>query len=207
MLESLYWLLKAFLWFDVSILVVTGVLLLVTFPKRICHAIRKNCQRLNGSISKRRKTLEQVHFMDFMAGVLVVVLLLLLAFNAIVYIVHTRVVPLPLAADAFQQFDWDKHTWRANLVDPAAGDIAGQFADWQESGSVRARFNLFGLVTTWPVLVLFGILVGSGMLISLGRVYISCLTNYERAVHRRYQEYFAHDMKRRHGMVERQSRA
>lgn len=205
--DSTRWLLLSFLWIDLFILVFAGVVMVAGLPQRIRRAIRKNVQRLDGTVSKRRQAIERWHLLEFLANSLGVVLLVLLAANTVVYVVHTRIVPLPLAAQALTQFDTDKAMWADNLQNPDRGNVAGQFHAWQESGGSRARFNLFGLVTTWPVVLLLVTLVGIGTFISLGHQYIKYLQYYEGGVGKRYQTYFTHDMQRRHELVDQQLRA
>ncbi|MGI9517642.1 MAG: hypothetical protein ACR2NP_11385 [Pirellulaceae bacterium] len=202
--ESTRLLLLTFLWIDLAILVFAGVVMIVCLPKRIRRAIRKNVQRLDGTISTRRRATERWYFANFLANSLGGVLLCLLMANAVVYVVHTTIVPLPLAAQAISQFNVDKATWAENLQNPAHGDIAGQFEAWQMSDGIRAGFDLFGLVTTWPVVLLLGTFIGIVGFLALGHRYIKYLQYYEAEVGKRYQTYFTHDMQTRHELVERQ---
>lgn len=195
-------LLIGFLIADAAILVFSGIVLVTGFPKRIRRAIKKNTQRLDGTISKRRSDIEQIQFFGFISSTLTVVFVLLLIVNAATWFVHKQVVPLPLAFEAIGYFQWDQDQWKADLNDPSKGNIALQMEAWQRKLDPDAKVDLVTLVATWPAFVIGGFLIAICGFVSLGRAYVKALKNYEADVNNRYREYFALDMKSRHEMVE-----
>lgn len=198
-------LLVTFLAVDVAVLVFAGVVLVSGFPKRIRHAIKKNSQRLDGTISKRRSDIEQTQFFGFISSTLTVVFILLLIVNAATWFIHKKVVPLPLAFEAIGYFQWDQDRWKADLYDSSKGNVALQMESWKKKQDPDAKVDLVGLVAIWPTFVIGGLLISIFTLVSLGRAYVMALKHYEADVINRYREYFAFDMQSRHEMVENAS--
>lgn len=158
---------------QVVIIVGSVELLARNLPARLRDASRDNCYRVNGSWSRRRAAYERRAMFKLRTDLLAVFLIVALSGNALVYLVHSYVMPLPMVAQSFAAFRPNSEAWRDEI---RAQRIDDRFEAWNRSqkreshaATSRRAQLLFG---AWPLGLAGGLmwLFGSASLIHLAHV-------------------------------------
>jgi hypothetical protein len=199
-----WWLVKSILWIDVGVIVLVAICLYCTFPGKLREGAQRNAIRLDGSFSKRREKRETEARYIWLGNVMVTALACLLLLNGIVYAIHRLVLPLPLAAAAFEKFDADKDAWRVNLADPQQGNLIREFDEWQAQQG-RSASAAIPLTRMLPLLLIAGV-AGLALLLTLlvllARCYVHSLLRLQEGIQKRHRDYLQHDMHSRWRAVE-----
>lgn len=164
-------------------------LLARNLPTTIRRARAANCRRSDGSWSDNRAQIEDTELWKFRGHLLGALLLSSVPPNAVFYVVHTRVIPIPLAIEAISLVRFPMSEWRAEL----------------ESQGVIQRYERLRFTTEeskrllgqlWPVVVL---LCGLATALGFGlfrRAHMTSLNELMNAIASRAAGYQFHDLQR-----------
>ena len=110
-----------FLWIvlllNLGTMLSTMFALALGFPAPLRKCIERNCFRADGTFSDRRARREMRHLADLALPLLALFAALLLLVNLLATLVHTSVIPLPIAAQAGTEFRLDRQKWRNQIED------------------------------------------------------------------------------------------
>jgi len=138
---------------DVVVACLSVEVLRRNLPRSVRTAIATNCRRPDGSWSPRRERAENKAVRKLQCDLLVVVVVVLLATNALIWTVDSEVIPLSIGMDAVGSFRLTG--WRESLADEVQ-----QFELWGQqqrmsSAEVETRKRI--LWQCWPAFILIGL--------------------------------------------------
>jgi len=200
-LQPEFGLVAALLFVNVAVLVGAFLFTRRLFPSRIREAMENNSVRLNGSFSKRRRSIERLSYESWICKTMGVITVLLMVGNIAVVIVHRSIVPLPIVAGVLGQFDLDANQWREKVHDPSRSAVSARFERWQKTtGSDLSLSASLAMVPIFGIILLAAAVV---TLIVVARIQIQSLVHLEAKVQGRHREYLMRDMESRFKAVER----
>jgi hypothetical protein len=161
----------------------------VIVPGSIVRMALQNCTRRDGSRSRKRTVSELMQLGDYLASLLVVVLIAVGAAGVALVGVNRYIVPVPIVMDVLRAFDIDPAVWEAKLED--GGRPAGIGAKY-ESWGLQNGYSLDHLRTweeiLWKGWFLFA--VGAILLMGflcwfVGKCYVVGTARYSEGVWKR----------------------
>jgi hypothetical protein len=164
------------------------------FPAPLRNSIERNCFRADGTFSDRRARREMRHLADLALPLLALFAALLLLVNLLATLVHTSVIPLPIAAQAVTEFRLDRQKWRNHIEDTG---IRQEYERWYRDTSVNPEGEELWesvLWHGWPVFLFVAVAAGYFALKLFGKAWVASLLRLQEGVLKRQQEYFFRDL-------------
>lgn len=124
-------------------------------PMAMRESMTQNCRRSDGSWSVRREKAEASAVTQFRRHMLVSVTIVLLLSYALVWFVHTEVIPLSIGIDALSKFESPSQAWRENL-EPEEQEL-DSWAREQGISSEEMQDRKQLLWAAWPAVIAIGI--------------------------------------------------
>ena len=177
-------------WFTLALIQLIAIFSCVevvcrNLPRSIRRVRNANCRRADRTWSSRRARIEQKSSDRLRLAVFQVLVVAIVPLNVLVWIVHTELIPVPIAIEAISSFEAPTSAWKENLApteqryDRTVGISAVPNAE------ARKRMLWNG----WPILVLVG-LVALCMAIAFTRyALLHVIQRYADKVHFRRQQY------------------
>lgn len=176
---------------NAAILVLLYRFFVSDIPPAIRRLLELNTTRLDGTRSRRRAKREARHFRQFAKEMVIALLLILLVANSLLVLIHTLVIPIPIAAEAVLLVHPDSAVWRDHLDAEAIANRHVLSFAW---GREAARATQRVLWNYWPiVLVAVAAIVAFGVR-TFTVYYLAALRELERDARRRFDEYLWRDL-------------
>jgi hypothetical protein len=161
----------------------------VIVPGSIVRMALQNCTRRDGSRSRKRTVSELKQLGDYLAALLVVVLIAVGTVGVALVGVNRYIVPVPIVMDVLSAFDLDPAEWKAELE--GGGGPAGIGAKY-ESWGLQNGYSLDHL-RTWEEILWKGwffFAVGAILLMGflcwfVGKCYVVGTARYSEGVWKR----------------------
>lgn len=182
--------------FFIVMLIIGGVI--ASLPIQITRVALQNCKRLDGSWSSKRTIKESQKLADLFGAVALALICAVTITGFALYMVHSYIIPIPIAANIFSVFDVDAVQWEANIEEGELGDVGAQYEHWsQEQGfsGDSARFWQDFLWDYWPSLALWVLVLAALFYWFMAKFYVTTLVRYSKRVLKRQKAYQAWDTK------------
>ncbi len=104
----------------------------------------------------RRNPVSANRLVDYGVGLLVLVTACFLPVFLLIWMVHSYLIPIPMASDAVSRFDFDRETWEDNLEKDEAGNIPDEYGKHLRDQGVPEgviRRIQESLWVGWPIIV------------------------------------------------------
>jgi hypothetical protein len=124
--------------------------------KSVFYTAFLNCFWPDGGLNRTR-TWREVRFLGrFLSSLLAVIILFLAICATPIVLVHSYVVPIPIALKIFGSYHLDPAVWEHNIEDGDVGDVGAEYEAWsKERGFSKRTAKLwqYFLWYTWPFLI------------------------------------------------------
>ena len=165
-----------------------GFIILIV-PGSMVRAALQNCIRRDGSRSVKRTVSELKQLGDYLASLLVVVLIVAGTAGVAVVVVNRYLVPVPIVADVMSAFDIDPAVWEAKLEDRGGpADIGAKYESWGlQNGYSLDHLQVWEEVLWkgWFFFAVCGILLMGFLCWFVGKCYVVGTARYSEGVWKR----------------------
>jgi hypothetical protein len=124
---------------------------------------------------------------------LVVILLFLVICATPMVLVHSYVVPIPIALKIFGAYHPAPELWEYNIEDGDLGDVGAEYEDWsKERGFSKqtAKFWQYFLWYTWPFLIGYALYSFAFFYLFIYKFSRALFSYYKKKVFRREAVYY-----------------
>jgi hypothetical protein len=130
----------------------------------------------------------------FLSSWLVVVTLFLAICATPIVIVHSYVVPIPIALKIFGAYHIDPEVWEYKIEKGDLGDVGAEYETWSKEqgfGKQTATFWQYFLWYDWPFLILYALYSVALFYLFINKFSRALFAYYKKKVFRRAVAYYA----------------
>jgi len=166
--------------------------MILMIPSPIVRVALQNCNRRDGSRSRKRTVSELKQFGNYLASFLVLVLFAAGTAGGSLVAVHQYIIPIPIVVDVLRAFDIDRAVWEAKLEEGGPADISAKYESWglQNGYSIdHLRFWEESLWKGWCFFAVCGLLCVWFLGWFVGRCHVVATASYSQGVWKRRSIY------------------
>jgi hypothetical protein len=152
-----------------------------------------NCFSSDGRFNRTRTFREIRYLTKFLLSWIVVIILFLAVCATPIVLVHSYVVPIPIALEIFGEYHFDPAAWEYNIEDGDIGDVGVKYEAWsKERGYSKqtAKFWQYFLWYFWPFLIGYSLYSFAFFYLFIYKFTSGLFAYYKRKVFRREQAYY-----------------
>ncbi len=182
----------------IAMVLFIGASALLAIPKPVRQLARQNCYDLQGEFHPRRYRIERAAFLNVIADMSVITILLFVLIGGAILLIDQELAPTSLIADAFREFDLDEETWARRLKGRPEGDLGKAYKDWagqhgMSAESAQLRQHL--LWRTWPIFLVAGLIAIFSANWIYGNTSVGSIAQYINGVCARSRNYVRRDLR------------
>lgn len=162
--------------------------------QKVFYTAFLNCFQPDGRLNRIRTWREVRYLARFLSILLVIIMLFLLICATPIVLVHTYVVPIPIAVKIFGAYHLDPKVWEYNIEDGDLGDVGAEYEAWSKElgfSKQAAKFWQYFLWYTWPFLIGYALYSFTLFYLFINKFSRALFAYYKRKVFRREAAYYA----------------
>jgi hypothetical protein len=176
------------------VVVICTELLSRNLPIAIKRAIRANCIRLDGNWSPNRERIEKGAIWRLRGSLLFAFLLVVIPVNCGIYLLHSRVIPIPIGIHTLTAFRVSGQAFKDSLREEG---VEASYDHWLGGrGPVDTASSKQRLWQYWPIIVCAGAITALLAFYFLQKAYFASLRELVSGVESRSRDYEQHDRRR-----------
>ena len=152
-----------------------------------------NCFRADGRLNRTRIWREMRYLARFLSSLLVVIMLFLVICATPIVLVHSYVVPIPIALEIFGAYHLDPEVWEYNIEDGDLGDVGVKYEAWSKKrgdSKQTAKFWQYFLWYAWPFLIGYALYSFALLYLFINKFSRALFAYYKKKVFRRKTVYY-----------------
>jgi hypothetical protein len=169
--------------------------------QNVFYTVFLNCFWPDGRLNRTRTWREVRYLARFLLSLLGVITLFLAICATPVVLVHSYVVPIPVALKIFGAYHLDPEVWEYNIENADLGDVGAEYESWsKEQGFSKktAKFWQYFLWYTWPFLIGYALYLFTFFYFFIHKFCRALFAYYKKKVFRRQAVYYAKSRSRGH---------
>ena len=162
--------------------------------QKVFHVAFLNCFWPDGRLNRTRTWREVRYLTRFLSSWLFVFSLFLAICATPIVLVHSYVVPIPIALTIFSAYHIDPEVWEYNIEKGDLGDVGAEYEAWSKDHGFSKRTAIFWqyfLWYTWPFLIGYSLYAFALLYLFINKFSGALFAYYKKKVFRREAVYYA----------------
>ena len=165
--------------------------------QNVFHIAFLNCFWPDGRLNRTRAWREVRYLARFLSSWLVIFALFLAICATPIVLIHSYVVPVPIALKIFGAYHIDPEVWEYNIEKGDLGDVGAEYEAWSKGHGFSKRTAIFWqyfLWYTWPFLIGYAFYAFILLYVFIKKFSSALFAYYKKKVLRRKVVYRAKSM-------------
>lgn len=161
--------------------------------KNIFYIAFLNSFSPDGRLDRTRTWREIRYLVRFLSSWLITIILLFAICAAPAVLVHSYVVPIPIALKIFGAFHVDPEVWEHKIEKRDLGDVGAEYEAWSKEQGFSKRTAIFWqyfLWYSWPFLIVYAIYIFALSYCFIHKFCNALFARYKRKVLHRERAYY-----------------